>query len=304
MKSVYKKIKAKRLLHKMQGMVYDAYIETSKDAGDKLLKDLKKLMTVTWDDQRTKVLDLVINYILDLSTPSFTATDLEYINNLLSDELGVKLTSLQEDSILQINEKILKLGITEVGNSLDLKLAFDIADLKASEILGKQNLFWVGNYYNKNLKSDIDDTLRGYFLEGETIDDVAQSFETKFTKLTDKGDYYFEGLAKHTTQTVRNLGKITGYEKAGVKGYRIVAVIDDRTSEICEEMNGKEFLLQRGIDYRDKMLSVGSPEDVKQVSEWLPLEEIQGLEADDLPFSMSLPPFHYGGCRTTTEAIF
>jgi SPP1 gp7 family putative phage head morphogenesis protein len=145
--------------------------------------------------------------------------------------------------------------------------------------------------------------LKPYFTENKTITEVAEEFQKKFGKLTDKGIDYFEGLAEHTTNRNRELGKITGFEKAGVLKYEIRAVMDDRTSEICIEMNGKIFEVSDGVAFRDKILGIEDPNDIKTVAPWRSTDEIKGLSASELPPGMELPPYHWR-CRTVAIAYF
>jgi SPP1 gp7 family putative phage head morphogenesis protein len=208
-----------------------------------------------------------------------------------------------EADIFTLNAQIYKFGIGEVGKSLKMKLGFEVADEEAAAVLGKQNLFWVQDYYSEQLSGEIDNILKPYFTSDKTIGEVIDDFQKSFGKITDKGVDYFEGLAEHTTNRVRELGKITGYEKGGIVKYEIRAVMDDRTSDVCQQMNGQIFEVASGAAFRDTILSLSNPADIKDVAPWRTGDEISGLSGADLPPGMELPPYHWR-CRTVTVAYF
>lgn len=137
----------------------------------------------------------------------------------------------------------------------------------------------------------------GFFKE------VAKDFANKFEDITNKGYDYFEGLAEHTANRVRELGKVTGYEKAGIMKYEIRAIMDDRTSDICQAMNGKIFEVAAAVDFRDTILSLDNPEDIKNAAPWRSGSEIKGIPDNEMPVGMELPPYHWR-CRTLTVAYF
>lgn len=45
------------------------------------------------------------------------------------------------------------------------------------------------------------------------------------------------------------------FGESGVEYYQIKAVIDDRTSAICERLHGTVFPIQRATDYKNGLLS-------------------------------------------------
>jgi len=269
----------------------------------KLLKKLITLQVNSFDKKVNEAIDKCINYLKSVGAESFNNDHLNYIQTVFEMSLGKHLPSLMEADLLTLNTQIYKFGIGEVGKSVKMKLGFDVPDEEAGVILGKQNLFWVQDYYGTQLKDEINKILTPYFKSDKTINEVIDDFQKSFNKITNKGVDYFEGLAEHTTNRVRELGKITGYEKAGIESYEIVAVVDDRTSDICLEMNGKIFDVASGVNFRDTILGLSDPADIKNVAAWRTPDEIKGLSVADLPPGMEVPPYHFK-CRTITVAYF
>lgn len=274
----------------------------------KILSSLRDLLVNTFDEQSQGAIRDVINYLLALKRENFTTADAKNIDKLLKAKLGKNLSSLIKKAIKTLTERLFKFGAGEIAESLSFKLSFDVTDNEAMEILTAHNNFWIGKFYSEQIQAGIKESLNEYFDGDKTITDIAIDFEKKFSKYTNLGLEYFEGLAEHTSNRIRVLGQITGMEKAGISAYEIVAILDERTSEVCQFMNGKIFPLSKAIEYRDKILSLKSPADVKSFSSWVSPSELKHLkesntEDSDLPVGLTLPPFHWR-CRTIIKAFF
>lgn len=269
----------------------------------KLLKQLTEALVNSFDDQRTEAINKALDYLLSISDEKFSKENAKTVNAILKTSLGEDLATLVNSNVLKLSDKLFKSGISEVARSLKLKLSFDLLDSQAAKILGEHTMFWILNYYSDQLQDDIDDILNGYYTEGKLIGEVASDFATKFVGKSDKGFAYFEGLAEHTTYRVNELGKINGYEKASIEYYEIKAIIDDRTSDICRQMDGVIFPVSEAIKFRDEILKLKSPEDIKEFAPWQPANKIIDFKKDGFPTGMSLPPYHWR-CRTITIAYF
>jgi len=269
----------------------------------KLLKKLNTLLVNTFDKKIETAIKHSLDYLESIGELFFNNNHLNHIQNIFQSEIGMDFPDIVNADVFTLNQQIYKFGIGEIGKSTGLKLAFDVADAEASAILGNHNLFWVQDYYTAQLQDDIDKILKPYFTSDKTIQEVMSDIQSKFSTVTNKGIDYFEGLAEHTTNRVRELGKITGYEKAGIIKYEIRAVMDDRTSDICLTMNGQIFEVSSGIDFRDTILGLDDPSSIKDVAPWRTASEISNLSTAELPPGMELPPYHWR-CRTTTVAYF
>lgn len=99
-----------------------------------------------------------------------------------------------------------------------------------------------------------------------------------------------------------------GMMKAGslrqFRGYTIVAVIDDRTSDICLDMDGRSFLLSPTLDLLEKAAGSDDPDSLKDLLPWVPgLDAIEGKSTDELrDLGWVIPPFH-PNCRSTIRFI-
>ena len=270
---------------------------------NKLLSQLQNLLTSAFDETKSNAINNAIEYLLSIPANQFNQEHINNIDNIIKDSLSNGMLALCNNSVMSLNEKLYKLGINEILKPAKINLTFDAKDIEAVNILGSQNLFWIGNYYGEQLSGQINGILKSHFEGKKNIEEVTKDFAKKFEVATDKGYDYFEGLAEHTANRVRELGKVTGYEKAGIMKYEIRAIMDDRTSEICQTMNGKVFEVAVAASFRDSLLGLSSPEDIKSVAPWRSIGEIKGVPDSEIPSGMELPPYHWR-CRTLTVAYF
>ena len=270
---------------------------------NKLLKELKEALLTSFDTQRTEAINKAIHYLVSVDAEKFTKENAKKVNAILQQALGQDLAAVLEKNVNDLSEKLFKSGISDVARSLKLKLSFDVVDSQAAKILGEHTMFWILNYYSDHLNKEMDEILKQYFIDGKLIGEVASDFATKFLDKSDRGFAYFEGLAEHTTYRVNELGKINGFEKAGIEFYEIKAIIDDRTSEVCRQMDGVIFPVSEAIKFRNTVLNLKSKEDIKKFAPWRPASEILDFKKNGFPTGMALPPYHWR-CRTITIAYF
>lgn len=292
--------KIKKELRECELLIDEILIAKDKRAYEKLRNQLRNLVASTFNDKRRDALNEAIEYLVNLDADTFTKKHIAKVESIIESHLGEDLAKVTEETSKELTEKIVKLSIKEVAQMVDLKLVFDVKDKEAANILNQQLVFSVGEYHTTTLQPEVNKTLTEYFTSKKTIDEVAKDFEKQFKNITDKDESYFEGLAEHYANRTRQLGRVNGYEQAGVAYIEIVAVMDDRTSDICEYMNGQIIPIANAIELRDNLLAAESPDETKSVAPWLSVDDIKD---SDLPVGMSFPPYHFR-CRTDTKAYF
>lgn len=96
-----------------------------------------------------------------------------------------------------------------------------------------------------------------------------------------------------------------GYMKAaqvqGFRGYRFVAILDERTTDICQDMDGREFLIADAVSLLERVAQSDDPEEAKKLTPWTTAEQIKGKSNQELVKDGTFfPPLH-GYCRSTVE---
>jgi hypothetical protein len=111
----------------------------------------------------------------------------------------------------------------------------------------------------------------------------------------------------------RNFGKIGGFVDAGFSYVEVVAVMDERTSTICQGLNGRQIPVADCNAQRLKIMQSTSPTDIKELAPWpnvatltgesdpeKAIAVIQGMTTEQIvqEAGVAIPPYHFH-CRTT-----
>jgi len=81
--------------------------------------------------------------------------------------------------------------------------------------------------------------------------------------LGEDNEYKVEMIIRTETSTIANESSLNRYEKAGIKKVKWIAVMDNRTSDICRKNNGKEFTIENA---RGRI-----PAHINCRSSWMPI---------------------------------
>jgi len=216
-------------------------------------------------------------------------------------------------------ERSLRLGIQDVKTQAKVRINIGLWGIEEQALVAqvqKQNIFWIGQHFGADISQDFRDTLTKALEQGYTKEMLADALKERFSDLGDKGAYYWQGLAEHTALRIREFGRLSGYEKAGAKGYRLVNPMDNRTSEICWALvsQGKVYPLDVALEVRDNLMTIDvekegleeARERIKALAPWVKESQIErdkegnpvGVSGAHTPF----PPFHWK-CRTQTEIV-
>jgi hypothetical protein len=190
-------------------------------------------------------------------------------------------------------------------------------DRSAVESLSEQQLWWIGRFWTGHLSKTISATItREALVGGLGRAEVGRILRGvvggTFPAVSVPGTFaggarpYFQMLAGTVRNQASNYGVLSTFVEAGVKRYRIVAVMDKRTSEICTLMDGRSFEVRVGAKLAADRLEAATPDAVKEISPWRSAESARTIAGDENPeealarVGMSLPPYH-GHCRTTID---
>lgn len=240
---------------------------------------------------------------------------LEVINQNLGDDFMMEVSSETKAFV----ERSLRLGIQDVKTQAKVRISVGLWGIEEQALVAqvqKQNLFWIGQHFEADISQDFRDTLTKALEQGYTKEMLADALKESFSDLGDKGAYYWQGLAEHTALRIREFGRLSGYEKAGAKGYGLVNPMDFRTSEICWALvsQGKVYPLEVALEVRDNLMAIDvekegleeARERIKALAPWVKESQIErdkegnpvGVSGAHTPF----PPFHWK-CRTQTEIV-
>lgn len=185
-----------------------------------------------------------------------------------------------------------------------------MADRAAMENLAQKQLFWIGRFYPEHLSKRIAATVRrealGAGLGREQVGRILRGVARGTVPgVAVPGTWpgssagYYTMLAGTVRNQASNFGALGTFEQAGVQRYRIEAVLDKRTSRICEFMHGRTFEVQTGLRTMAARLDAETPEDAREAALWRSPEQAALLPGfEDAPedalarAGMALPPYH------------
>ena len=123
-------------------------------------------------------------------------------------------------------------------------LAYSFSDLPETEIKRLQGLKWTGEAYSDRiwsntgaLASSVKDELLVSLMTGRSVRDTSQAIAERF----EVGQNKARRLVRTESAFFHNQMELLSYEDAEITKYRFVAVLDKRTSHICQEHDNKVY---------------------------------------------------------------
>lgn len=282
--------------------------------------DYYRILNNAWKKEIKDSARQAIQMLSDI--PKHEKIKVNHINDIMeviNSNLGEDFASLVRQDTKAFLQRNIMLGIKDVQKQVPHNTSiglYGIKEQKLETMITKQNLFWIGNKYGTDIETGFKETLKEAISSGFTKEMLADKLKSQFQHLGEKSTYYWQGLAEHTALRVREFGRLEGYRKAGAKGYRLVVILDDRTSEICRALaaQNKIYPLSDAIDTMEQLLSIDTQkhslesvrEMTKEIAPWISDKQVErnhhgnptGISGNHTPF----PPFHWK-CRTTTEIV-
>jgi hypothetical protein len=281
-----------------------AAILRSSDAFDRLALELKDAYARAWDDAGRAAVIAALDTLRELGPGKLTESDTAAIIATLRQRMGPDaMMGLLHEPVVSLSDGLWRLGPHEVGASAGVDLGFMSADLEAIALVTDANLYWIANSWNSYTDGLFRGALTDYFREGMTREQLAERFASDFAGLSQRSIHYWEMLADHTATKTREIGRVTGYERAGIEAVQVRAHLDDNTTKICRGMHGKIIPVTAMRGQVDAYLDAVSRRDVPAAkASWVMHPDdaaLDGLSRDALPVGTATPPYHFR-CRTIT----
>ena len=123
-------------------------------------------------------------------------------------------------------------------------LAYSFSSLPETEIKRLRGLKWTGEAYSDRiwsntgaLASSVKDELLVSLMTGRSVRDTAQAIAERF----EVGQNNARRLVRTESAFFHNQMELLSYEDAEITKYRFIAVLDKRTSHICQEHDNKVY---------------------------------------------------------------
>lgn len=233
----------------------------------------------------------------------------------------------QAPAIAAATKLIYQVTKGKLSNKLKLAATLTLQDTQTINVLAKDHLFWVGNSYNAALRKNLNNTVANEVIAkglgkkeaGKKLRDIVEK-KMGLVAPVNGGeravDAYFAGLGRVIANRAQNFSRLATFQIAGFTRYRIIAIMDQRTSAICREMDGRVFTVDQGVQSMEAQLGAKNPSQVKSIAPWMSAADVRRLlkDAGQSPTAkvnegsaktladagVALPPYH-GHCRTWIE---
>lgn len=133
-------------------------------------------------------------------------------------------------------------NIYTIAEGYNTGIAFDVLPRRSiDKALANQ---WSGAHFSdriwrksETLAQQVQDTIVSGLISGKSSAKMA----TELVVYTDRGSYAAQRLVRTETAHFLNQGQIDAYNEAGVKRYRFLASLSERTCSVCGHLDGKAF---------------------------------------------------------------
>lgn len=288
------------------------------DAYDRLMLQYYRVLNNAWKAELKDAATRAIKMLSGMSAAEkLSKTHVDTLMDVISSQLGDDFAAAVNQPTKAYMERCLSLGLKDAKAMARTSIGlWGIEDQRLATTLQQQQTFWVGNHFETDVRQKFTDTLTNAMQQGYTSKMLAAELEKQFTDLDQKSPGYWLGLAEHTALRVREFGRLQGYKKAKAQYYRLVVILDDRTSDICRALaaQDKTYPLTTALDVMENLQNLdtrGSLDEardyIQALAPWVKDDQIVRNE-DDEPIGVSgahtpFPPFHWR-CRTTTEIVY
>jgi len=193
-----------------------------------------------------------------------------------------------------------RLGLKELSTATGWRVDFTLADQDAIAGLTEAGLFWVSGQHGRAFSSaramrQVQDVM---ITRGMGRRAGGRALAAAFQGQIARSDVYWRGLAATMATRSRSLGALRGMEATGAVTYEYQNPGDERTSPVCDHLNGTIYTVAGAIILREALATAATPDDYKAIAPWPRLADIEGLGAAELQArGVAWPPLHFH-CRS------
>lgn len=88
-------------------------------------------------------------------------------------------------------------------------------------------------------------------------------------KVVGRNQNYWNVVAAAHVSRARSWGQLASFSEAAIEVFVFEAVMDERTTEICRYMHGREFQVSSGVQAYESIDSLADPTDIKTQAPWV-----------------------------------
>ena len=241
-------------------------------------------------------LETITAEILAISTEN---TDKETLKKLLINKAKSANIDVLPSDLENLYIILSKIALKKVAESMNKTLAFVFDEIDADAVDAmRKSFYWMGKEYNENLQSRLKDKIEGVFKGEIELDSIGAELKREFGSILSADESYFKGVSDHIALQARNVATVTQGAKYGVKYYKILAIMDARTTQICRSMHGRIISATHLEAQAERILNANDLASKKTAAAWK--SDAYLGKSDKMDSNFGLPPYHF---RCRTEAV-
>ena len=258
--------------------------KTPEEIIDELIRQHSKIAGKQLEEQLANILIFISqNYDMDKDTLK------QLVDSKIS-ALGINVNPLN------LEETYKKLSLQGVS----IGIAFDRVDMQAIESM-RNNFYWMRSEFNDKFQSRLMDITQKVF-EGEIPRaQMAAKLKEEFSNELKMDMSYFEGVSDHIISQSQNIARVNQARKYDAPFYKVVAIMDSKTSDICRSMNGRVIPAEHLERQANAITAAKSMAAKKAAATWR--NEPYLGRSDKMDASFGLPPYHFR-CRTEVVPVW
>jgi SPP1 gp7 family putative phage head morphogenesis protein len=279
-----------------------------------------RVLNNAWKTEVRDAARLAIQMLSDMPrTEKVNKNQIDKMMDIINTKLGDDFSAQVNEPTKAYIDRCIRLGLRDTQVQAPVKISvglWGIEEQHLSSTIQKQQIFWLGNHFEADIRQNFADVLTQAIQQGYTKEMLTETLKQQFSDIVDKSQAYWQGLAEHTALRIREFGRLQGYKKAQAKYYKLVVILDDRTSDICRALaaQDKVYPLNDAVEVMDNLMALDTKssslddarEYIKALAPWVKNDQIVYNNQDE-PIGVSgahtpFPPFHWK-CRTTTIIV-
>jgi SPP1 gp7 family putative phage head morphogenesis protein len=289
---VINKLTLEVIKHKNGGNYNEYYSDKDLMLDIKYVQDMAKVIS--------NQMNVAYGYVKDVATSMEIVIDRERLSEeairsytrVLGTEVPIALKPVIEKNVEDIYKTTRK-AIAQVSMALP--------DKEAINFLADVDKFYVGKIFDK-YKSEVTEVIKkATFEQGLGALDTAKEIRNAIGNKVTAEFYRYATVARTSANRVRNWSRVLTYHVLEVHNVEFVAMMDERTTAICEAMNGSIFSVEKQYERICEIESSGE-ENVED----FPFPKLEDIidsdgnrisEGDIQAMGYDVPPLHCN-CRS------
>jgi SPP1 gp7 family putative phage head morphogenesis protein len=167
------------------------------------------------------------------------------------------LQPINEFGQIQVYDELYTLYYNEVIRQNKIAYGFQYnfsqVDQRAIDQLKSSKNWFVSKYQTLTDQQQTLKKMKELWKSGEPVKSVILELEQIFQKSNARINSYTKTTITTNSTRVRTTADLNNFSQNGITKYKYRAVVDNVTTEICEDLNGREYSLKKALDFQNKI---------------------------------------------------